>query len=165
MHRTIISKNDKLKCFFLLLFQIWLSSVKQTFLGRWISTDGSAWSLSLSFHQMPCFNSRLHVTERNTGCTFWSEEELNSTCISAAAQIALWPMLPLRWRGKKEGVRYALRKAFDYSALWLCVGGEGKSRHILRGQAGQIPQEENVETKAETWELRNPPCSSRCTQH
>lgn len=66
--------------------------------------------------------------------------------------------------GRKEAVRFLLSKAFDYSALRVCVSGEGKSRHIPKGQAGQIPQEENVETKAETWELRNPPCSSRCTQ-
>lgn len=29
-----------------------------------------------------------------------------------------------------------LSKAFDYSALRLCVGGEGKSRHIPGGHAG-----------------------------
>ena len=103
-------------------------------------------------------------TVGHNGGKIWSKEPLKPTCMSAIVHMASWPRLPLRWRGKREGVRFALIKAFDYSALWLCVGGEGKSRRIQRGQAGQIPQEENVETKAETWELRNPPCSSCCTQ-
>lgn len=47
-------------------------------------------------------------------------------------------------------------KAFDYSGLRLCVGGEGRSRRIQGGQGGQIPQEENVETEAETWETQEP---------
>lgn len=56
--------------------------------------------------------------------------------------------------------RNLLSKASDYSILR--VRGEGKSRHIPRGQASQIPREENVEMTAEIWELRNPPCSSNC---
>lgn len=51
-----------------------------------------------------------------------------------------------------------LSKASDYSILR--VREEGKFRHIPRGQASQIPQEENVEMTAEIWEFRNPPCSS-----
>lgn len=53
----------------------------------------------------------------------------------------------IKREAERERERFALIKAFDYSALWLCVGGEGKSRHIQRGQGGQIPQEENVETR------------------
>lgn len=118
-----------------------------------------AHSYMMKFNFSSCSKLDWYIVGHNGG-KMWSK----STCIAATVYMVLWQRLPLRWRGKREGVRFGLIKAFDYSALWLCVEGEGKSRRIQRGQAGQIPQEENVETKAETWELRNPPCSSRCTQ-
>lgn len=121
---------------------------------------------SVVFLSFFLFDRRLHSARftDDRACNKSTADEPRVTH-PVCQRMALWPRLPLHWRWKKGSSEiFLLSKAFDYSALRVCVSGEGKSRHIPKGQAGQIPQEENVETKAETWELRNPPCSSRCTQ-
>lgn len=111
-------------------------------------------------HNFMCSKSGQY-TVGNTGREIWPRRAIK---INRHCKLQYTWLCGQSYLRDEEGVRFALIKAFDYSALWLCVGGEGKSRHIQRGQAGQIPQEENVKTKAGTWRLRNPPCSSRCTQ-
>lgn len=112
----------------------WLSA-KWTLVWRLISQFGIIflWSPGPSLRRT-CMQSAAHCSMFHSGSSYrsniWSDPF--HLCDSFHHTHQPW--------------RFALMKAFDYSAVWLCQR-EGTFRHIQRGQGGQIPQEENVEQK------------------
>lgn len=104
---------------------VWVSAcVSRSFV--WLQMDTANYTVS---NVAVCGNTQ---QESLHACDLF-KYPLRTTCMSTAEPVDLWPKQRLQWGGDKRGSKICFCNGFDYSAFWLCVRGEGKSRHIQRG--------------------------------